>query len=129
MTATLSPRRRREVIDALRRGTVPHNGLDLLAVGLARFEPALDGELDAVSEAAAAFGVRVRERRLALGKSQEQLAADSELHWSFLGQVERGRRNLTLHNILKVADALDIDPGELVTGLRPPPSEQLNDSR
>src|SRR5438034_8895241 len=38
----VSPRRRREVIDALRRGNVPANGLDLLAVGLERFTPALD---------------------------------------------------------------------------------------
>ena len=39
MTPSVSPRRRREVIDALRRGTVPANGLDLLAVGLDRFDP------------------------------------------------------------------------------------------
>lgn len=47
--AEVSPRRRREVIDALRRGTVPSNGLDLLAVGLNRFERAMDAELDAVA--------------------------------------------------------------------------------
>jgi hypothetical protein len=47
--AEVSPRRRREVIDALRRGTVPANGLDLLAVGLQRFERAMDEELDAVA--------------------------------------------------------------------------------
>ncbi|MBB1502065.1 BREX system ATP-binding protein BrxD [Propioniciclava sp. MC1683] len=51
----VSPRRRREVIDALRRGTVPANGLDLLAVGLERFETALDTELDAVSAGSAVF--------------------------------------------------------------------------
>lgn len=51
----VSPRRRREVIDALRRGTVPANGLDLLAVGLERFEVALDDELDAVTGGAAVF--------------------------------------------------------------------------
>lgn len=49
MSADVSPRRRREVIDALRRGTVPSNGLDLLAVGLDRFERALDEELDTVA--------------------------------------------------------------------------------
>ena len=49
MIETVFPRRRREVIDALRRGTVPANGLDLLAVGLDHFGPALDAELDAVS--------------------------------------------------------------------------------
>ncbi len=75
-----------------------------------------------ISPAAAEFGARVRKRRVELGKTQEQLAADSDVHWSFLGQVERGRRNLTLHNILKVAAALDVDPGDLMRGLRPPKS-------
>ena len=55
MTGQPSPRRRREVIDALRRGTVPAAGLDLLAVGLDRFAPALDAELDAVAGGGAAF--------------------------------------------------------------------------
>lgn len=49
MSPDVSPRRRREVIDALRRGTVPANGLDLLAVGLDRFESSLVDELDAVA--------------------------------------------------------------------------------
>ncbi|MFZ0160082.1 MAG: BREX system ATP-binding protein BrxD [Kineosporiaceae bacterium] len=54
-TGVVSTRRRREVIDALRRGTVPSNGLDLLAVGLERFTPALDAELEAVSGGGSAF--------------------------------------------------------------------------
>ena len=41
----LSPQRRREVTDALRRGTVPRNGLDAFAVGVERFEAAIDAEL------------------------------------------------------------------------------------
>lgn len=53
--STVSPRRRREVIDALRRGTVPANGLDLLAVGLTRFIPALDTDLDTVASGGSAF--------------------------------------------------------------------------
>ena len=52
---TVSPRRRREVLDALRRGTVPHNGLDLLAVGLDRFESALEEELRTVSGGGSVF--------------------------------------------------------------------------
>src|SRR5713226_6877678 len=55
MNEYVSPRRRREVIDALRRGTVPANGLDLLAVGLERFTPALDSDLDAVTGGGSAF--------------------------------------------------------------------------
>lgn len=51
----VSPRRRREVLAALRRGTVPSNGLDLLAVGLDRFVPALDADLDTVAGGGSAF--------------------------------------------------------------------------
>ena len=51
----ISAQRRREIIDALRRGTVPQRGLDVLAVGLARFEPAFDEELRAVAEGGAGF--------------------------------------------------------------------------
>ena len=47
--------RRREVVDALRRGTVPQAGLDLFAVGLERFESALDDDLATVSRGGAAF--------------------------------------------------------------------------
>src|SRR4051812_12386332 len=55
MSAIVSARRRREVLDALRRGTVPHNGLDLLAVGLGRFESALNSELDGVRAGGSVF--------------------------------------------------------------------------
>src|SRR4051794_4019042 len=51
----ISAQRRREIIDALRRGTVPQRGLDVFAVGLERFEPALDEELRAVAEEGAGF--------------------------------------------------------------------------
>ena len=43
----ISPQRRAEVIDALRRGTVPKAGLDVLAVGYGRLQGTLDEELDA----------------------------------------------------------------------------------
>ena len=51
----VSAQRRREIIDALRRGTVPQRGLDVFAVGLGHLEPALDGELRAVAEGGAGF--------------------------------------------------------------------------
>jgi hypothetical protein len=44
----VSRQRRRETIDALRAGTVPRRGLDLLAVGMDRFATAVDTELDSV---------------------------------------------------------------------------------
>lgn len=51
----VSARRRREIIDALRRGTVPQQGLDVLAVGLTRFESTIDDELAAVHHGGAQF--------------------------------------------------------------------------
>lgn len=73
-----------------------------------------------ISPAARALGERVRSRREALGLSQEALAHKSRVHWTFLGQVERGRRNLNLHNLLKIAAGLGADPAELIAGLQPP---------
>ena len=75
-----------------------------------------------ISPATREFGRRVAARRHELGLSQEKAAEAVGLHWSYLGQVERGRRNLTLHNILKIADGLGIDAGKLVGGL-PVPSD------
>ena len=77
-----------------------------------------------ISDAAGMLGERVRARRQELGKSQEKLAAESGLHWTFVGQVERGKRNISLHNILKLAELLDIDPAELVRGLKAPETEK-----
>lgn len=62
-----------------------------------------------VRTATKTFGQRVRSRRHELELSQEALAANAGLRWTFVGQVERGRRYLTLHNILKLAAALKID--------------------
>jgi hypothetical protein len=55
MNAAASPERRRALLDALRRGTVPRAGLDALAVGLERFGPAIDEELAAVRRGAGGF--------------------------------------------------------------------------
>jgi hypothetical protein len=55
MSALVSEARRREVIAALRRGTVPQAGLDLFAVGLDRFTPAMDEDLATVAKGGASF--------------------------------------------------------------------------
>lgn len=69
------------------------------------------------SEAARIFGDRVRAERLRLGISQETLGQLSDVHWTFVGQVERGTRNLSLHNIIKIAAGLDVDPAILIAGI------------
>jgi hypothetical protein len=52
---TISPQRRQEIIDALRRGTVPRMGLDAFAVNLDRFEATLDEELARVKAGGSVF--------------------------------------------------------------------------
>lgn len=54
-TASVSPARRSEIIDALGRGTVPARGLDVMAVGLGRFAGAIDEELARVAAGGAVF--------------------------------------------------------------------------
>ncbi|MDX9734156.1 MAG: BREX system ATP-binding protein BrxD [Thermoanaerobaculia bacterium] len=51
----ISPQRRADLLDALRRGTVPRNGLELLAVGLGRFEGVLEEELSRVRAGGSGF--------------------------------------------------------------------------
>lgn len=52
-----------------------------------------------------------------LGVEPGEAAENVGVHWTYLGQVERGRRNVTLHNIIKLAQGLGIDPAQLVEGL------------
>lgn len=57
------------------------------------------------------FGSRIRELRMKLGMTQEALASLAEMDRSYVGAIERGEKNLSLINIAKLADALDVDLG------------------
>jgi transcriptional regulator with XRE-family HTH domain len=61
-----------------------------------------------------AFGKAVRTLRETTGLSQEALADRAGVHRTYLGGIERGERNLSLANILRVADALGVRPSELL---------------
>ena len=61
-----------------------------------------------------ALGNRVRARRIELGLSQEELAERAGLHRNYVGGIEQGRRNVATVNLVKLALALDLDPGELL---------------
>ncbi|KXZ61395.1 anaerobic benzoate catabolism transcriptional regulator [Microbacterium laevaniformans] len=58
--------------------------------------------------------MRVRELRQSAGLSQEQLAHQAGLDRSYVGQVERGERNVSLDNIHRLAEALGVSPGALL---------------
>lgn len=60
------------------------------------------------------FGKAVRKARLARGISQEALADLAGLHRTYVGDVERGERNISLVNMSKIARALDMKLSDLV---------------
>lgn len=60
------------------------------------------------------FGQRISYLRKQLGWSQEKLALESGLARSYLGGVERGQRNIALVNICRLAEALSMEPAELL---------------
>lgn len=59
------------------------------------------------------FGERLRELRTGRNLSQEQLAELAGLDRNYIGQIERAERNVALVNIVRIAQALEVEPGEL----------------
>jgi transcriptional regulator with XRE-family HTH domain len=63
------------------------------------------------------FGDTVRQLRFKAGWSQEELAAASDLHRTYVGAVERGERNVSLINIVELARALKVRPANLLENI------------
>jgi transcriptional regulator with XRE-family HTH domain len=63
------------------------------------------------------FGNSLREERKKADLSQEELARLAGLDRSYVGSVERGERNITLANIVRLVHALDITPAKLLDDL------------
>lgn len=66
---------------------------------------------------AIAFGERLRRLRLERGLTQERLAQAAERHPTFISNAERGYSVPTLDTLLLLANALGVQPGELVDSL------------
>ena len=60
------------------------------------------------------FGEKLRDIRLDLGYSQEELSFKAGLHRTYISSVERGKRNISLTNIKKIADALGLKMKDLM---------------
>ena len=61
-----------------------------------------------------AFGQAVRKRRIEIGLTQESFAEKSQLHRTYIGGVERGKRNVALLNLIQIAQALELTPEEFL---------------
>lgn len=59
------------------------------------------------------FGQRVQEYRKKLGISQEELAYRAGFHRTYIGMIERGERNITLSNLHRLAQALQVNIKDL----------------
>lgn len=70
------------------------------------------------TDALAQFGLRVRQLRLERRLSQEDLAELADLHRNYVSQIEGGRRNVSLLNILKLAHGLKVRPTKLIETIR-----------
>ena len=60
------------------------------------------------------FGENVRKERLARGLTQQELAGRLEMERSYLSELERGRRNPTVRVLGALAQALGVEPRELL---------------
>jgi transcriptional regulator with XRE-family HTH domain len=61
------------------------------------------------------FGDKLRELRKVQNLSQEELALKSKLHRTYISDIERGARNVSIKNIEKIAKALKMNVNELLT--------------
>ncbi|MET0625257.1 MAG: helix-turn-helix transcriptional regulator [Pyrinomonadaceae bacterium] len=59
------------------------------------------------------FGLAIKQRRQEIGISQEVLAERAGLHRTYIGDIERGARNVSLENIEKLAKALQLPISDL----------------
>ena len=60
------------------------------------------------------WGGKIRELRKAKGLTQGELAKKADLHWKFIGEVERGDSDIKLGNIARIAKGLEMELNELL---------------
>lgn len=65
------------------------------------------------------FGDAVRRLRTEQGFSQESFAARAKINRAYMGKIERGEVNISLDNIQKIAQALGLSTGQLMTEADP----------
>lgn len=73
------------------------------------------------------LGERIKQERLNKGLTQEVLAEKASISVSFLGQIERGERKLSLETLIKLGEALDVSLDYLVKDYIPKSNPELDE--
>ena len=69
------------------------------------------------SEAAKFLGQRIRKMRRARSCTLEDLGELAELAWMNIAKIERGEVSPSVETVVRIATALDVDPGDLLKGM------------
>ena len=72
-----------------------------------------------IGSALKTLGRNIRSLRRRLGLSQERLAGTADLHRTYICDVERGSRNVTVNSLIKIAGGLRTSVAELARGVGP----------
>jgi DNA-binding XRE family transcriptional regulator len=96
---------RRFILGILSRGSLC---VKQAYLGMAKPSPTYTGDQTLIS-----LGVAIRKARKELGLSQEALAIDAGLDRSYMGGIERGEHNISLVNVQKIANALNLKISKL----------------
>jgi transcriptional regulator with XRE-family HTH domain len=67
-----------------------------------------------VDEIAVRLGQAIKRRRLAVGLTQEELAERSDMHWTYVSQIEHGRRNISVAALIRIGRALGVPASQLL---------------
>jgi transcriptional regulator with XRE-family HTH domain len=71
-------------------------------------------DITSIPPAKIRFGLKLRHAREEMSLSQEVLAEKAGLHRTYIGQVERGERNISIDNMERLADAVSLPLWEML---------------
>jgi transcriptional regulator with XRE-family HTH domain len=60
------------------------------------------------------IGLAVREQRTSAKWSQEELSFEAGLHRTYIGAIERGEKNITLRNLIRVAASMNVKASDIL---------------
>lgn len=60
------------------------------------------------------LGKKIRQEREKMGISQEEFGALAKFHRTYIGMIERGEKNITIFNLKKIANALNVQVKDLI---------------